>query len=172
MSGRDSVALGVCAAAAFSLPLIAGSEPQQTPPPAMWIGELPVRGSLDDALRAGFTRCVEVGRKLRCRREGVMLVGAGPYTAAADLRHTDGSGGFTELLMWHQWDQGAVSAVGKTLLANGWTICRTGPNEFRGDQAIYTRPGARVRISIDLSYWGKRRLRVIPERGQPTGHCW
>ena len=50
-------------------------------------------------------------------------------------------------------------------------LCRTGW-EDRGDQEIWTKPGARVRVLMDLSYWSKRRMRVFPEKGQPTGRCW
>lgn len=158
-------------AALLALAVLPGCEPVQTPPPALWIEGLPVRGSLADALRGGFARCVEGTRTLRCRREGVMLAGQGPYSAAVDLRYNDGSGGFQQLTLWHNGDQMAVSAVGDVLKREGWQVCRTG-QEFRGDQEIYTRPGARVRFSVDLSYWGKRRLRVLPELNQPKGRCW
>ena len=101
-----------------------------------------------------------------------MVAGKGPFSGALDLRHPDGGGGFHQLTLWHPSDQKAVASVGAMLKAQGWSLCRTGPTEFRGDQEIYTRAGARVRFSIDISYWGKRRLRILPELGQPIGHCW
>jgi hypothetical protein len=171
-ANRRAVSIGACAGGLLALVLLAGREPVPPPPKAFWLGALPVQGALADALHAGFARCLETTRKLRCRKEGVMLVGQGPYSAAVDLRAADGRGGFEGITLWHQWDQQAVGAVGDVLEARGWKLCRTGPHEFRGDQQIYTRAGAPVRFSMDLSYWGKRRLRVLPERGQPTGHCW
>jgi hypothetical protein len=165
-------AVGACGVGLMALVQLAIYEPVPPPPGSLWLGTLPVAGSMADARRAGFTRCLETARGLRCRKEGLMLVGQGPYSAALDLRGSDGRGGFREITLWHKWDQGEVSAVGKVLAAHGWNLCRTGVNEFRGDQDIYTKAGAPVRFSIDLSYWGKRRVRVIPERNQPTGHCW
>lgn len=142
------------------------------PPPREMLYEgLPIQGSIATAKRLGFDTCVRVGRGLRCRSGAVRLKGQGPYRAAVDLLELDGSGGFYQLTLWHDRDQHAVSAVGDALEKDGWQLCRTG-QEDRGDQEIYTKPGSRVRISIDLSYWGKRRIRVLPELGQPTGYCW
>jgi hypothetical protein len=154
------------------LALLAGCEPARKAPPSLWFEGLPVRGNVGDAHRAGFTNCVRDTQSVRCRREGVMLWGQGPYAAAVDLLYSDGSGGFYELTLWHDRDQDAVSAVSHLLAAQGWQTCRTGLDESRGDQEIYTKAGSPVRISIDLSYWGKRRLRVVPELNQPKGHCW
>lgn len=83
---------------------------------------------------------------------------------------SDGRGGFRQLTLWHDSDQVAVMAVGEALLAKGWTLCRTGQAE-RGDQYIYRKPGERVRVSIDASYWAKRRVRAMPETSEPTGKC-
>ena len=144
--------------------------PPKPPAPLMWQG-LPVSGSLADARRAGFTNCHSDNVAMRCRREGVMLAGQGPYSAAVDLKRADGAGGFHQLTLWHGQRQEAVQAIGPVLLAQGWTTCRTGTAD-RGDQVIYRRGGSPVRISVDASYWSKRRLRVLPELGQPTGKCW
>jgi hypothetical protein len=132
------------------------------PPPHQSFGGLPVSGSLADALRGGFTRCIEDTITMRCRRQRVMLEGQGPYEAAVDLVGSDGSGGFNQLTLWHSRDQSAVLAVGRALERQGWSYCLTG-NDTRGDYQIYRRRGSPVRIAIDISYWGKRRLRVIPE---------
>ncbi len=145
--------------------LLAGCGPQRTPPPSLLFEELPVRGSLADARRAGFTDCVQPDwDSLRCRRHGVTVKGAGPFEAAVDLAGHDGSGGFDELIVWHEADQYAVYKITDVLDAERWRNCSTGTGD-RGDQIVYTRPGEAVRMSMDLSYWGKRRLRVIPDAG-------
>lgn len=116
-------------------------------------------GSLADARAAGFTDCVHPDwGTMRCRRHQVMFEGAGPYEAAVDL---DGSGGFDQLILWHGQDQYAVYKITDALDKQGWRNCSTGDGD-RGDQIIYTHAAAPVRISMDLSYWGKRRLRVLP----------
>lgn len=164
-----------CCVVLLLLPLLTACEPAQKPPPALWFEGLPVRGSMGDAQRAGLTDCVRDTRSVRCRGDRVMVMGKGPYTGAADLLYGDGSGGFEGLTLWHDGDQNndpaGVQAVGDLLKARGWQLCRTG-EEMRGDQEIYTRAGAPVRFSIDISYWGKRRLRILPEQNQPKGHCW
>jgi hypothetical protein len=142
--------------------LLAGCGPHRPPPPSSWFAGLPVSGSIADARRAGFTDCINTDAiSLRCRRHSVMLEGAGPYEAALDLVGGDGSGGFDQLVLWHDHDQEAVYKVTDALEKQGWRHCNTG-TEDRGDQIIYTRPGAAVRISMDLSYWDKRRLRILP----------
>ncbi len=154
------------------LVLLAGCEPRQTAPHQFQFEGLPIQGSLADAQRAGFTDCTTIVRYVRCRRDGVTVMGKGPYSAAVDVLYDDGSGGFYELTLWNGGDQMAVGEVSDLLARQGWQLCRTGPNENTGDQEIYTKAGAPVRFSIDLSYWGKRRLRILPELHQPTGHCW
>lgn len=145
--------------------------PEVSPPANTSLEGLPITGSVPFAKSLGFTRCLDFNAYLRCRREGIMFVGEGPYSGAVDSSGTDGRGGFRNLTLWSEQDQFAVTKVGQRLLAAGWRLCRTGTAD-RGDQSIYTKPGSAVRVSIDASYWGKRRLRVIPESGQPTGKCW
>ena len=84
-------------AALLPLVLLVGCEPARTPPPTLRFEGLPVRGSLADAHRAGFTYCIRDTRSLRCRKKEVMLLGQGPYAAALDLLYSDGSGGFDAL---------------------------------------------------------------------------
>lgn len=131
------------------------------PPPPLSVEGLPVSGSLGYAQKLGFTKCWEYPTEMRCRRDGIIFLGRGPFNAAVDLDGGDGGGGFDELTLWHDRDQNAFIAIGTALERQGWRSCYTGEGH-RGDQAIYTRPNAPVRISMDLSYWGKRRLRLIP----------
>lgn len=107
---------------------------------------------------------------MRCRRHAVMLEGQGPYEAAVDLVGGRGKGGFHELTLWHDTDQYAVYKIRDALRNRGWRYCYTGTDR-RGDQVIYTRKGVPVRISMDLSYWGKRRLRLIPEWNDKEQRC-
>ncbi|MGN8001040.1 hypothetical protein [Sphingomonas sp. 22176] len=145
--------------------LIAGcnSEPPAPPPPSLAYAGLPVSGSLADAKRAGFDQCLQMdGGHLRCRRSGVMLLGEGPYEAALDLIGGDGASGFRQITLWHDRDQSAVMKVGEALKKQGWAYSYTGEGG-RGDQMIFTKKGAPAHFSIDLSYWGKRRIRILPE---------
>lgn len=153
------------------LMLASACEPVPAPPGNLSVEGLPVTGSLAFAQQKGFARCQDFNSYLRCRREGIFLAGQGPYSGAVDTRGSDGSGGFQQLILWSDDDQHAVTAVGDVLRAHRWTLCRTG-QEDRGDQNIWRKAGAKVRVSIDASYWGKRRLRVLPEAGQATGRCW
>jgi hypothetical protein len=139
------------------------------PPPSSFAG-LPVSGSLEDAYKAGFTRCRSEWNRMRCRRNNVMLLGHGPFNAAVNLDGGDGGGGFDELTLWHDRDQDAAIAIGNDLERQGWRSCYTGEGR-RGDQAVYTHADASVRVSLDLSYWGKRRLRIIPSWNDREDRC-
>lgn len=154
-----------------TLMLAGGCEAPTAPPRNLLIDGLPVAGTLAFAHRSGFRQCLDFNNALRCRRDGIFLVGEGPYSGAVDAGGSNGGEGFRQLTLWSERDQDAVLAVGDKLSDHGWTLCRTGTQD-RGDQDIYTRPGSRVRVSIDTSFWGKRRLRLIPDFGQPTGKCW
>lgn len=142
--------------------LVAGcSRPGPPPAPSSFEG-LPVTGSLADAQRAGFGGCFNyTAIEMRCRRHGVNLFGHGPYEAAVDLAGGDGEGGFAQLTLWSDDDADAVFPVTDVLEAQGWQQCMTGTDE-RGELLVYTRPGSPVWIAMDLSYWGKRRLRLLP----------
>jgi hypothetical protein len=155
----------------LALLLLAGCEPHHTPPARLMYGSLPVTGSLADARRAGFTDCVQPDYvSMRCRKHKVMVDGTGPYEAAVDLVGGDGSGGFDQVVLWHDRDQYAVYKITDMLDHTGWQSCNTGVDE-KGDQMIYSRKGARVRISMDLSYWGKRRLRILPAWNTRERRC-
>lgn len=151
--------------------LLAGcGGPDHPPPPPLSYEGLPVSGSLADAHKAGFTSCREDTTEMRCRRGRVMFLGFGPFNAALDLNGSNGGGGFDQLTLWHDRDQNAAIPVGTALEQRGWRSCFTGEG-YRGDQAIYTRPDSPVIISMDLSYWGKRRLRIIPEWNKREPRC-
>ncbi|WP_235524001.1 hypothetical protein [Sphingomonas sp. Leaf33] len=151
---------------------LAACQPAPPPPPPANVSfdGLPVTGTRAFAEQLGFTPCIDTGSALRCRRGGVTILGAGPYQGAVDVARRQAAG-FSQLTLWHDTDQSALFAVVEALGIRGWQRCRTG-SENQGDQEIWTKAGARVRFSMDLSYWGKRRLRVLPEAGQATGKCW
>jgi hypothetical protein len=144
--------------------------PDHPPPPPLSFAGLPVSGSLEDALKAGFTSCWADTNEMRCRRDAVTFLGFGPLNAALDLNGNNGGGGFDQLTLWHDSDQSAAIPIGVALQEQGWESCLTGDGRW-GDQAIYTRPGSPVRISMDISYWGKRRIRVIPEWNNKERRC-
>ena len=163
-SERDRRAL-----AALVLAAVAACTSVAPSPPSVFFAGLPVSGTVSDARRAGFTACVDLdARHIRCRRHQVMLENVGPYEAAVDLTGSGGEGGFDHLTLWHDTDNDAVFRVGSALEQAGWARCLTG-NGRAGDQAIYTRDDAPVRVSIDISYWGRRRLRLIPSQQRDTG---
>ncbi|WP_286711498.1 hypothetical protein [Sphingomonas sp. 67-41] len=160
-----------CAVALMGAILWAGAEPARTPPPSLAFEGLPVSGSAADARRAGFTECVKIDAfRARCRRAGLMVVGEGPYDAAIDLIGSDGRGGFDHLTLWRNGDQKEIYKLVEALQRRGWMHCETG-NERWGDQDIYTRKGVPVRVSMDLSYYGKRRVRIIPPWNQRERSC-
>lgn len=148
-----------------------GHSDDRPPPPSLTVQGLPVSGTLGDALKAGFNTCVDITKtEMRCRRSGVMFQGFGPFNAAVNLNGRKGASGFDQLTLWHDQDQNALLAVATALERRGWRTCFTGEGH-RGDQGIYTHPGEPVRISLDLSYSGKRRLRVIPQWNKRERSC-
>lgn len=142
--------------------LCAGCGAYGPPPAHRSFDGLPVSGSLADARRAGFGGCFNyTAIEMRCRQHNVKLLGHGPYEAAVDLPGGSGEGGFSQLTLWSEDDQDAVFPVIDQLEKQGWQQCMTGTDE-RGELLVYTRAGSPVWIAMDLSYWGKRRLRVLP----------
>lgn len=99
-----------------------------------------------------------------------MFLGHGPFNAAVDLNGGNGGGGFDQLTLWHDRDQSALVLIVPLLERQGWRSCYTGQGR-RGNQAIYTHFDAPVTLSLDLSYWGKRRLRVIPRWNVQEPRC-
>ena len=145
-----------------ALLLCGGCHPHRSPPAFQSFEGLPVSGSLADARRVGFAECFNyTAIEMRCRRHDVKLLGQGPYEAAVDPAGGYGEGGFAQVTLWSEGDQDAVFPVIDQLEKQGWQQCMTGTDE-RGELLIYTRQGASVWFAMDLSYWGKRRLRVLP----------
>ena len=163
---HGSPRLAACAVLAIASVLPGGcGRPDQPPPKTLMFDGLPVSGRWEDARKAGFTSCAEVTRsELRCRRSGVMFQGFGPFNAAVSLYGSNGHSGFDQLTVWHDQDQNALVGVVQALERRGWRHCFTGEGS-RGDQGIYSHPNAPVRVSLDLSYAGKRRLRLLPRSG-------
>jgi hypothetical protein len=142
--------------------LCGGCTPNRPPPPTLMFAGLPVSGNLDAAVRSGFTYCFNMDAiNLRCRRHGIMFYGHGPYEAAVDLRGGYGESGFNHLTIWHDNDHEALYEVLVPLYREGWRFCHTGIGHA-GDQAIFTHKNIPFRISLDISFYGKRRLRVFP----------
>lgn len=138
-------------------------------PPSLSFEDLPISGDLDDARRAGFTNCIANDTDMSCRRSHVSFVGKGPFYATVEFNRPDGSGGFHQLTLWHATNEGAVHGIATELKRQGWRECFIGGRW--GHQAIYTRRGAPVFISMDLSYWLHRRLRVIPASNRQEPRC-
>jgi hypothetical protein len=142
--------------------ICAGCAPDAPPPPSLYFAGVPVSGNLDVKRRERFDTCFnDTARSLSCRRHGIMLFGQGPYEATIDLRGGTGQSGFSYITLWHNDDQRAVFNVLPELVQRGWHYCYTG-NERAGDQAIFTRTGEPVYISVDISYYGNRRIRIFP----------
>ena len=151
--------------------LCAGCQPVRAPPPTIFFDGLPVSGRLIDAQRAGFNDCYNSDAiHMRCRRHGMMIYNSGPYEAAVDLEGSHGQGGFNELVIWHEWDNYAVYRIADTFERAGWKSCYTGDDRF-GDQIIYTHSGRLVRISMDMSYYMKRRIRFLPDWNRRESRC-
>jgi hypothetical protein len=142
--------------------LAASCQPKRPPPARLLFGGLPVSGDLGFAQAKGFKSCFNVdAMHMRCRRHDVMFLGQGPFEAAVDLLGGYGQSGFDQLTLWHDSDNEEVYKILVSLAKMDWRYCYTGDGD-RGDQAIFTRQGEKFRISMDISYWAKRRLRVIP----------
>lgn len=147
-----------------------GDRPSQAPPepaivPAALFEGLPLSGNLATALAAGFGNCIDGTRGLRCRKEGVTLMGVGPLSAAIDLDAApEGSPSrFDHVTLWHANDQGAVLDLSPALAKAGWQSCLT------PDAERFWHPPSPLRIAIDTNYWGSRRLVISapPPSGAP-----
>ena len=160
-----------CAILLGCLLAIVRHEPDRVPPSAVFFAGLPVSGKLDDALRAGFDDCFATNAvNMRCRRHEVTIANTGPYEAAVDLTGSRGSGGFDQLVVWHDRDNYAVFQIADALRRAGWQQWYTGDDRW-GDQSISTRSGFAVRASMDMSYYSKRRMRIMPKWNDRERRC-
>ncbi len=158
----------------WTLALLALSGCSDPPPPpekplapvATFEG-LPLSGNKETALAAGFGQCKEAPKGMRCRKDGVMIKGAGPYSAAVDLDiiAPNGRARFDRVTLWHDSDQGALLAVKAALENIGWTSCLT------PDAERYWQPPSPLRIAIDTSYWGKRRMVISRPPPDSKPYC-
>jgi hypothetical protein len=170
-TGSVRVRAVICGSIVAALILLIRCQPVRDPPPTQSFRGLPVSGRIEDARRAGFNDCFGMDAvHMRCRRHAITVGGAGPFEGAVDLVGAHGEGGFDQLILWHVADQYAVYHIADALEREGWRYCYIGDDQ-RGDQAVYTRPGASVRVSMDLSYYAKRRLRIIPVSAPQAGVC-
>lgn len=146
-----------------------GDEPTPEPPvkPSAVFEGLPLSGNLATALAAGFGNCLDGTTGPRCRKDGVMLMGVGPLSAAIDLDVASKAGEprFDRVTLWHARDQSAVLAIRPLLLQSGWQSCLT------PDAERFWRPPSPLRIAIDTNYWGSRRLIVTAPPPNPVPYC-
>lgn len=135
-------------------------------PSAVFEG-LPLSGNKATALAAGFAGCLDATRGERCRKDGVMIKGVGPLDAAIDLdkQGADGTPRFDRVTLWHDSDQGAMLPLKGALLKEGWQSCLTSEDER------YWKPPSPLRIAMDTSYWGKRRLVISAPPPDPKPYC-
>lgn len=128
---------------------------------------LPLSGNMATALAAGFGNCHEVMRSLRCLKDGVMIVGVGPLNAAVDIdqKAENRSARFDHVTLWHGSDQSAMLPVKAALEGKGWKSCLTTEAER------FWKPPSPLRIAMDTSYWGKRRLVISAPPPDPKPYC-
>lgn len=146
-----------------------GENPAPEPaakPSAIFEG-LPLSGNLATALAAGFGNCLDGTKGLRCRKDGVMLMGVGPLSAAIelDVATKQGKPRFDRVTLWHARDQSAVLALSPLLTRAGWQSCLT------PDAERFWHPPSPLRIAIDTNYWGSRRLIVSAPPPNSIPYC-
>ena len=143
-----------------------GGSEKPLPPSATFEG-LPLSGNRATAVAAGFSDCVDGTQGLRCRREGLYLLGVGPLNAAIDLDRPGPDGGprFDHVTLWHPSDQGKLLDLKPALEHRGWASCLT------ADAERYWHPPSPVRIAIDTSYWGSRRAVISAPPPDPMPYC-
>lgn len=149
-----------------------GDQPPQAKPeppaiPAATFEGLPLSGNLATALAAGFGDCLDGTHGLRCRKDGVMLMGVGPLSAAIDLDVPSQTGNprFDHVTLWHATDQGATLGLRPILERAGWQSCLT------PDAERIWHPPSPLRIAVDTNYWGSRRLVISAPPPDPKPYC-
>ena len=135
-------------------------------PVAVFAG-LPLSGNKATALAAGYGECLEATQGVRCRKDGVSIMGIGPLNSAVDLdaRAADSSARFDHVTFWHGSDQSAVLPLKAALVNLGWQSCLTSEEER------FWKPPAPLRIAMDTSYWGKRRVVISAPPPDPQPYC-
>lgn len=165
---RRSAVLALCAALLASGCDKSPPKTETAPavPTALFEG-LPLSGNIGTALAAGFGDCLEGTRGPRCSKDGVMVMGVGPLTASVDLdvKTDDGEPRFDHMTLWHKTDQGLALGLRETLTKAGWASCLT------PDAERYWRPPSPLRIAIDTSYWGSRRVVISAPPPDPEPYC-
>ena len=128
---------------------------------------LPLSGNQATAIAAGLTDCVDATKGVRCRKDGIRVMGVGPVSVAVDLelKADDGSARFDHVTLWHPTDQGVVLGLEGTLADAGWKSCITITEER------FWRPPSPLRIAIDTSYWGHRRVVISAPPPDPKPYC-
>lgn len=141
--------------------------PEKAEKPVAIFEGLPLSGNLVTAPAAGFGNCIDGTKGLRCRKEGVRILGAGPFVAAVDFDAPpkNGSARFDHVTLWHPTDQSAAVELGAALSKAGWKSCLT------ADAERYWRPPSPLRIAIDTNYWGSRRIVISAPPPSPTAYC-
>lgn len=164
--GRSAILWSLAALALSACNDAPPADERPVAPVAVFEG-LPLSGNLATALAAGFGSCLEATKGLRCRKGGVMIKGVGPLEAAVDLyeKAADGSARFDHVTLWHDSDQGAMFPIKGALLKIGWQSCLTSEDER------FWKPPSPLRIAMDTSYWGKRRLVISAPPPDPKPYC-
>jgi hypothetical protein len=171
MSSRPGIAavmMALLLTGCHGTPAADQPDPRDSKPlPAIFFEGLPLSGNLATATAAGFGACLDGTKGLRCRKEGVMVMGVGPLSAAVDLDAAPkGSPArFDHVTLWHATDQGAVLDLGDLLKKAGWQSCLT-PDDER-----YLQPPSPIRLAIDTNYWGTRRVVVSAPARAEKPYC-
>ncbi|RYD92360.1 MAG: hypothetical protein EOP61_25710 [Sphingomonadales bacterium] len=118
-------------------------------------------------MAAGFGNCLEATKGVRCLKNGVMHKGVGPFSAAIDfdIEGPNGAARFDHVTLWHDSDQGALLPLKPVLEEAGWASCLTTEAER------YWHPPSPLRLAIDTSYWGKRRLVISAPPPDTKPYC-
>lgn len=124
-------------------------------PTATFAG-IPLNGNVATAQKAGFLDCLDSTVGLRCRRNGIRLLGSAPLSAGVDFNvgDSDHKLRFDHVTFWHERDQGAILELRPLLYKAGWRSCLVSGAE------LYWRPASSVQIAIDTSFWSTRRMIV------------
>jgi len=147
-----------------------GSTPaadQKAEKPSAVFEGLPLSGNYATARKAGYGSCLEGTLGLRCRKDGIVIMGIGPLNSAVDLDRegADGNARFDHVTLWHDSDQGAMLPLKAVLEKAGWQSCLT------ADEERFWKPPSPLRIAMDTSYWGKRRLVISAPPPDPKPYC-